>query len=324
MNQRIKKIIIMLLISLLAYIPITTFADNQVTNAPQIVKLDEEKYIIYLEELQDKEFNYSILLNQDEDYNKFTNLESTTDSENNHVAVIEKKDFDFNENDKAYLKIKQNNQISTVEIDFSQAITKQDLQKAETTCKRINTEILSELEDENFTDENGVHKILKVGGLKIEDDNNSQYFYEIKKANDTEIMDIAKRINNEYQNMDMYNKIKITKEFNEKYNSLINKAEWSEVEENTIKQPKDAEENSEYVVLIKKVKDDQETTDIKFLTSIEDKNEAYENEKIAIQETSKLPITGDSMILIVTFILVLGSLIFTFIKMRKSNEKENI
>lgn len=322
MNQRIKKIITMLLISLLAYIPITTFADNQVTNAPQIVKLDEEKYIIYLEELQNTKFDYSILSNEEGEYDEQKSLESTSDSENNQVAVIQNEDFDFEKNNKAYLKIKQNNQISTVEIDFSKAITKQDLQNAETTCKRINTEILSDLVEQDFNDESGVHKILKVGGIKIEDDNNSQYFYDIENANDTEIMEIAKKINSEYQNMDMYNKIKITKEFNEKYNSLINKAEWNEVEENTIKQSKDAEENTEYVVLIKKVKDNQETTDIKFLTSIEDKNEAYENEKIATQETSKLPITGDSIVLIVAFVLILIALIFTFIKMRKNNEKE--
>ena len=324
MNQRIKKIIVMLLISLLAYIPIMSFADNQITNVPQIVKLDDEKYIIYLEKLQGTKFNYSISLNEEGEYDEQKSLASTVDSEKNQVAVIQKEDFDFEKNNKAYLKIKQNNQISTVEVDFSKAITKQDLQNVETTCKRINTDILSDLVEEDFNDENGVHNILKVGGLKLENEDNSQYFYDIKKTSDTEIMDIAKKINAEYQNMDMYNKIKLTQEFNEKYNLLINEAKWEEVVENTIRQPKDAEENSEYIVLIKKVKDDQEITDIKFLTSIEDKNEAYENEKIAIQETSKLPITGDSMILIVTFILVLGSLIFTFIKMRKSNEKENI
>ena len=137
-------------------------------------------------------------------------------------------------------------------------------------------------------------------------------------------MNIVEKINNEYKDMDMYNKIKITKEFNEKYNQLISNAEWKNVEENTIKQPKDAEENSKYIVLIKKGQNNNEITDIKFLTSIEDKNEAYENKKIATQETSKLPITGDSIILIVAFVLIIMALIFTFIKMRKSNEKENI
>ena len=322
MNQRIKKIIVMLLISLLAYIPIMSFADNQVTNVPQIVKLDDEKYIIYLEKLQGTKFNYSISLNEEGEYDEQKSLASTVDSEKNQVAVIQKEDFDFEKNNKAYLKIKQNNQISTVEVDFSKAIMKQDLQNVETTCKRINTDILSDLVEEDFNDENGVHNILKVGGLKLENEDNSQYFYDIKKTSDTEIMDIAKKINAEYQNMDMYNKIKLTQEFNEKYNLLINEAKWEEVVENTIRQPKDAEENSEYIVLIKKVKDDQEITDIKFLTSIEDKNEAYENEKIATQETSKLPITGDSIVLIVAFVLILISLIFTFIKMRKKNGKE--
>lgn len=326
MNQRIKKIITMLLISLLAYTPIISFADNQELNSPQIVKLDDQKCIIYIEEMQNIKFNYSISKNQDEQYDKLSSFESAKDSENNQIAVIEKQDFDFDKNNKAYLKIKQNNQISTVEIDFSKAIIKQDLQNVETTCNRIKTEILTDLVEEDFTTIDGVHKILKIGGLKIENKDNSQYFYDIKDINnnDFKIMNIVEEINNGYKEMDMYNKIKIAKEFNEKYNQVINNAEWKEVQENTIKQPKDAEENSKYLVLIKEIQNDKKITDIKFLTSIEDKNEAYENEKIVLQETSKLPITGDSIILIIAFVLILIALAFTFIKMRKNNEKQNL
>lgn len=324
MNQRIQKIISMFLISLLVYIPIISFADNQEENKePQIVKVDDEKCIIYIEDLQNTKFNYSLSLNQEGEYDKLTSYQSGTDSENNQVVVIKKEDFNYDKNNKAYLKVKQENNIKTIEVDFSKAITKQDLQNVETTCERINTEIVSDIVEEDFNDENGVHKILKISGVKINDaTDNSQYYYDIKNGNEVEIMNIAKKINSEYKDMDMYNKIKIAKEFNEQYNLLINNADWKDVEENTIKQPKEAEENSEYVVLIKRIQNDNEITDIKFLTSIEDKNEAYENEKIATQETSKLPITGDSIILIVSFVLILGALIFTFIKMRKDDGKK--
>lgn len=322
MNQRIKKVTGMLLILLLVYIPIISFADNQKINESEIVKVDEEKCIIYIQDLQSTKFNYSLASSQDGEYNKLASFESTTDSDNNQVAVIQKEEWDFDKINKVYLKIKQGDEISTVEVDFSKAITKQELENVETTCKRIKTEILNNLAEEDFKDENGIHKILKVGGLKVNDADDSQYFYDIKNANEMEIMNIAKKINNQYKDMDMYNKIKIAKEFNEKYNILISNANWKEIEDKTIKQPKEAQENSEYIILIKKVQNDNEITDIKFLTSIEEKNEAYENEKIATQEASKLPITGDNIILIVTFVLILGALIFTFIKMRKSNDKE--
>ena len=322
MNQRIKKVTGMLLILLLVYIPIISFADNQKINESEIVKVDEEKYIIYIQDLQSTKFNYSLASSQDGEYNKLASFESTTDSDNNQVAVIQKEEWDFDKIDKVYLKIKQGDEISTVEVDFSKAITKQELENVETTCKRIKTEILNNLAEEDFKDENGIHKILKVGGLKVNDADDGQYFYDIKNANEMEIMNIAKKINNQYKDMDMYNKIKIEKEFNEKYNILISNANWKEIEDKTIKQPKEAQENSEYIILIKKVQNDNEITDIKFLTSIEEKNEAYENEKIATQEASKLPITGDNIILIITFVLILGALIFTFIKMRKSNDKE--
>lgn len=322
MNQRIKKVTGMLLILLLVYIPIISFADNQKINESEIVKVDEEKCIIYIQDLQSTKFNYSLASSQDGEYNKLASFESTTDSDNNQVAVIQKEEWDFDKIDKVYLKIKQGDEISTVEVDFSKVIAKQELENVETTCKRIKTEILNNLAEEDFKDENGKHKILKVGGLKVNDTDDGQYFYDIKNANEMEIMNIAKKINNQYKDMDMYNKIKIAKEFNEKYNILISNANWKEIEDKTIKQPKEAQENSEYIILIKKVQNDNEITDIKFLTSIEEKNEAYENEKIATQEASKLPITGDNIILIVTFVLILGALIFTFIKMRKSNDKE--
>ena len=321
MNQRIKKILSISLITLLVYIPIISFADNQEISESQIVKVDDGKCIIYLEDLQNQKFNYSISSNKDNVYDNLNSFASAEDTEKNQVIVIEKEDFNFEKNEKAYLKINLNNQIQTVEIDFSKAITKQELENVETTCNRIQTEILSGLNEEDFTDENGVHKMLNVGGIKIKND--GQYFYDIKNANDTEIMKIVEKINNNYQDMDMYNKIKISKEFNEQYNLLVNNAEWKQVNENTIRQPKDAEENSEYIVLIKNVQDNNVITDIKFLRSIEDQNEAFENEKISVQETSKLPITGDSLILIIAFALIFVALIFTFIKMRKNHEKEN-
>ena len=61
MNQRIKKILSISLITLLVYIPIISFADNQEICEPQIVKVGDEKCIIYLENLQKQKFNFDFM-----------------------------------------------------------------------------------------------------------------------------------------------------------------------------------------------------------------------------------------------------------------------
>ena len=136
-------------------------------------------------------------------------------------------------------------------------------------------------------------------------------------------MNLAKKINSEYSNMDMFSKIQTLEEFDEIYSTLVNEADWKQVNDMTIKQPKEATENSKYVVLLKKEDGSNVITDVQFLTSQEEKEESYEREKIVTQETTKLPITGDNIILILAFIVVIIALILVFIKMKSNKEKES-
>ena len=40
-----------------------------------------------------------------------------------------------------------------------------------------------------------------------------------------------------------------------------------------------------------------------------------------VQETTKLPITGDNLVLLIAFTIVVIAIIFAFIKMKKSDNK---
>jgi len=310
---------------LLMLYPIMTLATESTNENLQIVQTEKEKFIIYLKDLQDKEFSYAISKDQTTNEMNLNYIHSVKDEDNNQVILVDKGIYDVNQSTKAYLWIKQEGkQVETAkEVDFSKAFEKNKIEDVENITKKIKTETISDLLEEEKTDENGVKITVKVGGIKITDSKEAQYFYEMMPAteNYATLMEKAKKIKNEYSNMDMYTKIQTAKEFYELYNQLAEKANWQLVENMQIKQPKEATEGSKYVVFIKKVEENKETIDVQFLTSTEEQTPSYEKEKKIVQETTKLPITGDNLVLLITFTIVVIAMIFAFIKMKKSDNK---
>ena len=290
-----------------------------------IIKTEEEKYIVYVKDLQKEEFNYAISNTPTVKEMDLKYIHSAKDDEQNQVIVIDKSVYNVKQNPVAYLWIKQGNNsiISGKEIDFSQSFEKSKIEEVENTGKRIKTEIISDLVQEDRTDENGVKITVKVGGIKIKDNQNARYFYEIMPATDEygTLMELAEKIKNEYSKMDMYEKINVAKEFYNKYSSLISKSNWNLVEDMQIKQPKEAKNDSKYVVFIKKVEENQVTLDSKFLISKETEIPTYEREQKVVEETTKLPITGDSFLLIIALGIIIVMMIFVFIKMKKAKKE---
>ena len=326
MNQITKRLTGIILTAIVAIvIPAISFAANLTKDEVQIVQINEGKCMIYIKGLENTEFNYALSLNSSTPEMELKYIHSVKDGEGNQVALVESADFDFEKNTKAFLNVKRGTELDEIEIDFEKAFSKEKIEEIESTTKRIKTEIVDGLTEEDRIDANGVHVTLKTGGIKINDDQDAKYFYETSaiEGNYEKIMNLAEKINSEYSNMDMFSKIQTLEEFNEIYSTLVNEADWKQVNDMTIKQPKEATENSKYVVLLKKEDGSNVITDVQFLTSQEEKEESYEREKIVTQETTKLPITGDNIILILAFIVVIIALILVFIKMKSNKEKES-
>lgn len=327
MNQKAKGLICIIACILIAMliIPANSFATNITNDEVQIVQINEGKCMIYIKGLENTEFNYALSLASNTPEMQLRYTHSVKDGEGNQVALVEKSDYDFEANQKAYLKIKQGTEVEETEIDFSEAFDKEQMEEVEKTTKKISTEVVDDLVEEDRVDENGVHITVKVGGVKITDSPDATYYYQTKIAENeyAELMNLAKKIKNEYSNMDMFTRIQTAKEFYKLYNTVIDEATWQEVEDMTIRQPKEATENSEYVVLIQKATGNETITDVQFLTCKEEQTPSYEKEKIITQETAKLPITGDNVILIIAFIAVVIALVFVFIKMKNNKEKES-
>ena len=321
-SQKLTGIVIAFIC--IAILPVIASATNEEV---QIVQTENQKYIIYLENGENKEFNYAISEDESTAEMDLEYIHSEIDEEGNQVALVDSSVYDFTRGDQAYFWVKEGEDqiISAKRIDFSTAFKKENMEEVENTTKRIGTEIVSDLAEEDRVDEQGVHITVSIGGIKITDTDAASYFYQtIPATGEYEtLMNLAEKIRNDYDSISMYTKIATTKEFYSLYERLLENAEWQAVENMTIRQPKEATEGSKYVVFIKKVEEDNVTLDVQFLTCQEVQTPKYEKEKIVTQETTKLPITGDNLILIIVFAVVVIALILVFIRMKKLNEKND-
>ncbi len=325
---KVKIMTMVLLIVMIALIiPVNVFAAEAEV---QVVKTDKD-YIIYAKGLADSKFQYAITSEKGAEEVDLNYINSVEDEDNNQVMLIESDKIAQGVN---YIHTKVNEdgkEVKTVnEINFeNQSFNTEKMEIVENTTKRIKTELKTELEKIR-EERNGMQYIETIGGLQIVDDENATYYYERTKLpadQYSKLQELANELNIGYEEKDMYSKIEYANEFYNLYNALIENAKWEPVEKDlTIKQPIEAQKGEQYVVLLKKVaQDGTETYDAKFMTSYrEDEEEKIpgKTETKVVQETAKLPITGDSIILFAILAVIVLALILIFVRMKKLQNKE--
>ena len=318
---------------ILMLVPMIVLAVTNEENIQIISNTDEQgdtEYIVYIQELMQTNFA-SAVSNSASTPEQDLDFVTARDGEGNYVAQI---DANAVTGDTTYLYVKYDGQESTevLELDLSNALDKTDMEYVENTTKRISTETVEKLEEIN-EEINGVQTTLTVGGLRITDTDNATYEYQLTKVTDntpySRLVELADELNSEnYDQKDMYSKIQLTSEFYTLYNQLMEGATWTAVTDNEIRQPSDAIEGDQYVVLIRKTAEDGTTvtTDAKLMVSQINPYEEVEPERQetrTVQETAKLPITGDSIILFVALAMIVIALIIVFARMKKLNKKED-
>ena len=301
-------------------------------NVQIISNTDEQgnkEYIVYIQELMQTNFA-SAVSNSETTPEQDLNFVTARDGEGNYVADL--KNVVTEGPTYLYVKYNQDGQEKTdvIELDLSKALDKTDMEYVENTTKRIGTETVSDLVeiDEEI---NSVQTRLTVGGLRITDTDNATYQYQLMKVNEgtsySRLVELANELNSEnYDQKDMYSKIQLTSEFYTLYNQLIERATWETVVNNEIRQPNDAVDGDQYVVFIRKTAEDGTvTTDAKLMVSQITPYEEREDveETRTVQETARLPITGDSIVLFVALAVVVIALIIVFVRMKKLNKKED-
>lgn len=329
-SEIMKGIITVTFLVLLLIIPTYVFGTKSNTQLQeQIIHTNTGDYIIYLKGFTDKEFSFALSSDENASEIDLSYINSVKDQNENNVVLISKEKSEEIKNDsKVYLYVKTEKEELNKKINLIEAFEQSKMEEAEKTTTRIKTEVETDIkkQDEEI---NGVKITVTVGGIKILDDDKSDFYYASTKLpvkEYTELVELANKINNEYNDMDMYTKIETTKKFNELYTKLSKEQKWNKVDNMIIMQPEDAQKDEQYVVYLKKV-DEQgnETIDLKIMTSYREDSEEKipgRTETKIVKETTKLPITGDSIILFVILAVIILVAIIVFVRMKKIEGKK--
>ena len=266
-------------------------------------------------------------------------INSISDLRGNQVAFLDATTYEkLSKNNQtiymwAKVKDEEGNEklvLENVQLDLSEALKEENLNQVENLTQTIKVEIADSQEDTTtIKNENvdGINETTNVGYVKISDnEKNAKYYYEMVKLPSSEeynkLKKLTDQLNAEYNEKDMYEKIQIATEFSELFETVTSQANWKEVTDMTIKQDENSKAGDQYIVLLKKVSENgEETLDVQILTAEETETEEKETIQVETQETTKLPITYDSIALFVILGIIVVLAVIVFIRMKKVSKK---
>ena len=151
----------------------------------QIVKTEQD-YIIYVKDLAETEFDFAISNKEDATEMELNYINSVEDEEGNQVAFVTQTKYnnELSTNAQNYLYIKTTEGVEIKEINFDDAFDKAKMEEVETTTKRIETEVVTDIIEKDEEVE-GVKVKVTVGGLKIIDTMKWICMKELKQQNNS-------------------------------------------------------------------------------------------------------------------------------------------
>lgn len=280
----------------------------------EVIKQENGKYIVYVDGTD--EFSYAVSTNPNATEYELNYINSVDDGSETQVAVV-------NQTGTIYFWAKSGDTqlVSAKEIKLNnETFTTDDLNNVGKTTQKIPATVKEDVSKVQYVAE-GVTTTLTLSGLEI-DGEETGYEYKIipTKGNAEELMTKAKNLP---EKLNTYDGVKKAKEFDALYTNLksdLEDSKWVEAKDNMILQPETATDGENYVALVQKT--DGSVEDVQFLKSEVKSEEKFEKEKIVVQETTKLPITGESLALIIAFAVVVALLVIVFIKMKKSKKED--
>ena len=312
-----------------------------INNNMSVVKTQENEYMVYIKDYTDQNYKYAFTNNANPKEMDLYYINSIQDLGGNRGAFLNAETYEKLKNQPIYIWAKDEEEnliLKGVQVALENSLTKENINEIENTTKRIAVEISTSKNSTDSTtpvrdeDIEGVKEIAKAGYVKIIDSKDATYYYQLVKTTDSEdyakLMELAEDINSKYEDMNIYEKIQENEKFYNIYSKTIDEANWQKVENMEVKQPESTEQSNgmgdKYIVFLKKVaKDGSTTTDAQFLQEYYDYEPNAIKEKIETQETTKLPITYDSITLIVILAIVIIALFIVFIRIKKLNQKKD-
>lgn len=324
MKTQIKKLlsIVTLVVSILAIAQVAVHAEEK--NNIVLLKNSEDAYIIYVEEALNTDFLFSFTNNKDAEANELIFSASGLDANETNVAYISKEEAETLKTAPLYMWIDVNGKQTVVEVKLEEALTENEVTFVNTTTKRIKVDTTGSINTAEEID--GVKITHSQGKVKITEEGKdfSYYIEKVESEETTNFVNLSNKIlaSEELTN---YEKIKLIKEFNTKYNQMLGNIEkWETVSESKeILQPQEAKKDDIYLVWMKNNTSNE--TDVQILLCDDKQNiEVEEAKKVTVYETVKLPVTYDQIITLIIVLIVLVAIIAALVIIKKRlNSKEN-
>ena len=283
-----------------------------------ILQKSDTEYVIYLKSVLDKEFEFiytNDVLENDAalDYKK--NAKDSKDGL--PIAYVDADLYVkyFKDKTATYLWAKNANGYIAkgIKIDLSESITDKMVELTTNTTKRISVDTTKK--DVVEEEKDGIKYTTTTGKIVIKADEKAKYYYTMKDITKSEdyakLMQMVEEIN-KLEKANTVTKLEKSKEFYDLYSKLLADVKddsWVKVENMEIPQPKESKTGDKYVVWVKQETEAGKIVDAQFMTCSKEEDKQFIKEQQVIVETSKLPVTYDSIALFV----VLGIAVVLFV-----------
>lgn len=322
MRGRKKSLLISLVFIILAILFVPTNVMAATNNDISIVRVNDNRYIVYVQDLNET-FQYGF---SDDETMEPTDYDvSSLDSNGNNVAILDTNVFDYVEtNSFIWIKSKENEIVTTKKINLKDTLNYQNVVNINNITKRI--EVTTDEYQKTISDSESKIKTVTTGKTVITDDSTKDYQYGLFKLPDSDLVnklvEIVDKIKTFDEATDMYVTTTTYKEFDTLYNELVSNMAWKDVEDMTILQPEDSVNGDRYLLVLRKLDGQTELlNDLQILTCKRDEDKGIDQviQTHEVEKAVKLPITGDNIILILGFGILIIALIVLFVLKKKSN-----
>ena len=316
-NCKIKILSILIIFSIMM-LPILTVA-NAANEEIAVLKTSENEYRIYSEKYLGKSFYYAFSDTEEVAESSLNFITSKQDTDGNQIAELK------TTSEEAYMWTKESidAKAEVTKVDLKDSMTKESVEGIQTVTKRISVDATQTATE--TTEEGDIIKNVTTGILKITDTANAKFYYQTtlltKETTDyNRLMELTKQAKGELNN---YQRIKLAQEYEELFTKLTSQANWTEVVDKTIKQPANANDGEQYVVLLRKVENGNTTYDAQFLTSSKQTKQEVVEKVVSTTKNTELPVTYDNPILFVVLAITVALLVIIGIKIAKARKNEN-
>ena len=316
-----KKIMLSALLTIIIITLFQSFSFAKSENL-QMIKKGEKEYIIYVSNLLNSKFEFAFANKKDEIESNLNFYDSAIDaSENgNNIAYIDETIYNtyFDGKAETFLWVK-GTEIKGEKVVLADALTEENIQEINKTTKKIAIKIGNETKTEK--NEEGTEVTYTKGIIIIDDNSDTKYLYNMVPVKagteEAELANLATEMNN-LTNKNIFEKLSIYSQFKDIYEKLIPAEGWKDVEAKTIKQPQESKKGEKYLVWLKA----DNTIDLQIMTSSEEYKESEKTENVIVKEVTKMPVTGESLVLYITAVVLL-ILIVTTVILKVKNNKTN-